>query len=291
MHTLADLCTQYQDEYLIDKDPQSRYWWQCFCGKLLRELGDGPLSIFTPDVIRAWKLSLSQRYKPGTVHRYLSRLSRLLRVAVEEYGWLETHPMTRIRKPSPGRGRVRFLTTEERIRLLAACAASPNEMLYPVVVLALGTGGRKEEIRQVQWRNVDLTRGVVRFVETKTDHSRSVPLLGEALTVLQALYAQRQEGVPWVFPARDGQGPRLVESAWGTARKQAGLADFPFHGLRHTFASYCALAGASLKDISELLGHRTLAETLRYTHLLDGHTRGIVEAMHQRFLQDGEPGG
>jgi integrase len=285
MPTLADLCTQYQREYLIHKSPALQAWWRYFCTKLLRDLGDRPLQDLSPEDIRAWKLALAHRYKPGTVHAYLKRLSRLLRVAVDEYGWLETHPMARISKPSPGRGRVRFLTTAERLRLLTACAASPNTMLYPVVVVALGTGGRKEEVRGLQWRHVDLQAGVVRFTETKTELSRSVPLLGDALRVVQALQGTCAPGVPWVFPAGDHQGPRLVESAWGTARKKAGLADFPFHGLRHTYASYLAMSGASLRDIAALLGHASIQQTMVYTHLLENHTRGVVENMAQRFLQ------
>jgi integrase len=287
-HTLAELCQTYHREFLSDKSSIIQYWYTCFFGKVLREVGDMPLHLLTPDVLRAWKLSLSQRYKPSTVHRYLSRLSQVLRVAVEEYGWLPAHPMARVRKPSPGRGRTRFLTTDERICLLQACAASKNVMLYPVVVVALNTGGRKNEIRYLRWREVDLQSGVVRFVETKTGHSRSVPLLGEALTQLEALHARCPLGCPWVFPTADGQGPRNVESAWLTARGKAGLDDVHFHDLRHTYASYLAMSGASLKDIADLLGHRSIQETTRYVHLVEGHTRGVVERMWHKFMeQDG----
>jgi integrase len=285
-HTLAELCDTYAVEFLHDKSPIIQYWFRCFFGKVLREVGDLSLSALTPDVLRAWKLSLSQRHKPSTVHRYLSRLSQVLRVAVEDYGWLETHPMRRIRKPSPGRGRTRFLTTDERIRLLQACAASKNVMLYPVVVVALNTGGRKNEVCRLHWRNVDLNGRLVRFVETKTGYGRSVPLLGEALTQLQALHERCPLGCPWVFPTADGQGPRNVESAWLTARRNAGLSDVPFHTLRHTYASYLAMSGASLKDIADLLGHRSLQETTRYVHLLEGYTRGVVERMVHRFLRE-----
>jgi len=288
--TLADLFETYHLEFLRDKSSHCQYWDTCFFGKVLREIGALPLSDVTPDVLRAWKLSLSQRHKSGTVHAYMKRLSRVLRVAVEEYAWLPVHPMTRVRKPAPGRGRTRFLTTDERVRLLHACAGSKNEMLYPVVVVALNTGGRKEEVHQLQWRHVDLEAGVVRFVQTKTGHSRSVPLLGEALMLLQALSARRQQGVPWVFPTHDGRGPRNVESAWLTARGKAGLSDFRFHDLRHTFASYCAMSGASLRDIADLLGHASISMTLIYTHLLQSHTKDVVARMHDKFLTPNQEG-
>jgi hypothetical protein len=72
-------------------------------------------------------------------------LSGVLRVATEEYGWLEVNPLARVRKPLPSRGHVRFLLQEERTRLLASCLRSRDRMLYPFVVITLSTGGRREE--------------------------------------------------------------------------------------------------------------------------------------------------
>src|SRR6266446_2052541 len=139
VRTLSSLFATYAAEFGPEVTPHTHYSFQLLFAQILREVGDLPLHEVTTDVLRAWKLSLSQRYKSSTVHAYMKRLSRVLRVAVEEYGWLAAHPMTRVRKPSPGRGRVRFLTTDERMRLLQACAASRNVMLYPVVVVALNT--------------------------------------------------------------------------------------------------------------------------------------------------------
>src|SRR5262249_51780504 len=154
---------------------------------------------------------------------------------------------------------------------------SRNPLLYAVVVVALGTGGRKNEVRRLRWEQVDLPGEQVRFIKTKTHRARAVPVVGEPLTILHQLAQQRRTDVPWVFPSWRGKEPVAIDSAWETARNHAQLEDFHFHDLRHTFASYLAMSGASLRDIAEVLGHVNLQMTLRYTHLMPSHTRGVVE--------------
>jgi site-specific recombinase XerD len=87
-----------------------------------------------------------------------------------------------------------------------------------------------------------------------------------------------------VFARADGLKPREIECAWNTARRVADITDFRFHDLRHTYASYLAMSGASLRDIAELLGHKKINQTLLYSHLLPPHTCGVVERMVQQYL-------
>jgi integrase len=125
---------------------------------------------------------------------------------------------------------------------------------------------------------------MVRFLTTKTATPRAMPLMGEARTLLEDLARHRHPSVPWVFPSWQGQEPIKIESAWETARKYAGVENFHFHDLRHTFASYMAMSGATLREIAEVLGHVNMQMTLRYSHMLPGHTKGVVERMTQQFL-------
>lgn len=286
MHTLGELFRTYQDELMRDKARTTRYVCAKLFAQMLRELGDLPLDELTPDVLRQWKLQLLARLKPSSVHKYMVWLGSALRVAVDEYQWLAANPMTRVRKPPKGAGRIRFLRDDERLRLLAACRCSPNPLLYPIVMLALTTGARKEELRCLQWSQVDLETGVLRFLETKTDRPRAVPLVGETHGLLQELAQYRRPGIPWVFATWDGSRPTGLTSAWQRARAQAGLPDFKFHDLRHTFALYMAMSGASLREIADALGHQNIQQTLAYVHLLDSHTRKLVERMAQRFFSD-----
>lgn len=283
-HTLADLFEHYAQEYLSDKAPYTRYFNQLFFRRLLKELGPLPLTDVTPEVLRAWKMTTSQRCKPGSVRQYMKMLSAALRVAVEEYGWLKEHPLRVVRFPKPSRGRVRFLSDDERTALLDACQASSQPLLYPIVLTALSTGGRKNEVRTLAWSQVDLEHGLVSFLETKTDEPRRVPLVGEALVVLQRLFQGRQSACPWVFPNPRGNRPLYFENAWQAAREESGIQHFRFHDLRHTFASYMAMSGASLRDIAELLGHKNIQQTMIYIHLLPSHTAGVVARMAQQFL-------
>jgi integrase len=283
--TLADLCAQYHGDTLLGAAPTTRYHYAMFSTRLLRELGAVPLAHLTPARLRAWKQQLASRgLGAGTVNRYMKMLSAMLRVAVEDLGWLDVHPMAQIRKPPPPPGVVRFLSPEERRALLAACQASPHPSLYAIVLLALSTGGRKNEIRTLRWDAVDFALQQVRFLKTKTGVSRAVPLVGEALQVLRALWQQRAGLVPWVFPAGQGAKPVLIETAWRTARYESGVRTFRFHDLRHTYASYLAMSGASLQEIATLLGHAKIQMTLRYIHLMPSYTKRVVEKMAQQFL-------
>lgn len=284
MVSLGALCRQYLLETNPSHEPSTQYQNRCFYRMLVQQIGDVPVESLTPARLRQWKVALAQHHKPTTIHKYLSRLDALLRYAIEcEY--LVKNPLATVRKPSlSSEGRVRFLSADERQRLLAACRVSRNPLLYAVVVVALGTGGRKNEVRRLRWEQVDLEGGQVRFIKTKSHRARAVPLVGETLTLLTALQAQRRLAVPWVFPSWRGTEPVIIESAWETARAHAGLLDFHLHDLRHTYASYLAMSGVPLRTIADLLGHANIQMTMRYCHLMPSVARASVEAMAQRFL-------
>src|SRR5262249_18550875 len=130
--TLAELFAAYEAEYLSDKAPQTRYSQHHFFQQVLRDLGNVPLDELTPDVLRAWRLGLDRRYKHTTVHRQMQRLEYVLKIAVTEFEWMPANPLAKIRKPSMGPGVVRFLSQEERVRLLEACRQSENPLLFPL---------------------------------------------------------------------------------------------------------------------------------------------------------------
>jgi integrase len=246
-------------------------------------LGPLPLTELTAEVLRGWKAALSEQYAKNTVHKYMSFFSRALNYAVD-CEWLAVNPLAKIRKPSPGQHRIRFLLDIERTRLLMACKMSRNPILYPLVVLALTTGGRKQELLKLHWSEVDLDAGTVRFIKTKTYLDRTVSVVGEGAALLHTLASKRRTGIPWVFARPDGKKPRAMECAWTTARRIAELSDFRFHDLRHTYASYLAMSGASLRDIAEVLGHKKIQQTMQYAHLIPGYTRPLVEQMVGQFL-------
>jgi integrase len=131
---------------------------------------------------------------------------------------------------------------------------------------------------------VDLGRGLLTFYDTKNGEPRSVPLTGQALEVIRAHAKVVRFDTPLVFPRQDGRRPVDIRYAWYEALKKAEIDQFRFHDLRHSAASYLAMSGASLVEIADVMGHKTLSMVRRYAHLSDQHTRSALDRMTQAFL-------
>ncbi len=208
---------------------------------------------------------------PATSNRYLAALSHACTIAVREWGWLADHPIRgRVDRRKEGRGRIRYLSTEERERLLEACAAEGGH-LHALVVVAILSGARKGELVAARWRHIDLAGRRWEIPDSKSGHPRVVPLVPQAIESLRSL--------PRGIGEADLVFPFFPRRAWERARDAAGLDDVVFHTLRHTAASYLAMSGASTRDIQEILGHRTLAMAARYQHLSPSHLSDVADRM------------
>jgi len=279
-HTLTDLIDRYICEILPHKrastvPDQARQlcWWK-------RHLGHSLLADITPAILVEHRNILTQGRTNATVVRYLAALSHAFTIAVREWQWCADNPVRKITKPKEPRGRVRFLSEDERQRLLAACKVSRNSSLYIIVVLALSTGARRGELLSLHWSDVDLKRGILTFRETKNGETRAVPLTGYALDVMTQHAKIRRLDTSFVFPDSTGTRPVGIREAFEGAVKRAEIANFRFHDCRHSAASYLAMNGASLTEIAEVLGHKTLAMVKRYAHLSEAHTAGVVARMN-----------
>jgi integrase len=217
----------------------------------------------------------------ATVNRYMAVLSHMFTVAQKEWRLVDRNPVRSVGKKKESRGRVRFLSDAERDSLLAACSKSDWPVLHTLVMLAISTGARRGELIHLKWDDVDLkaARAVVR--ETKNGDPRALPLVGKALEALRVLKLQGSAKSEWVFPQPSGfPGPyEGFDAHWHEALNAAGIADFRFHDLRHTCASYLASQGASLLEIADTLGHRTLSMVKRYAHLAQSHKVSAIERM------------
>jgi len=294
-HTLAELIDRYCQDVLPAK-PKALRKQTALLQRWKTEIGDHSLIDVTPSLIAECRDKLARettlRGKPrssATVNRYMAALSVAFTVAVKEWGWLEDSPMRKVTKPKEARGRVRFLSDDERMRLLKACKESSNHYLYPVVVLALSTGMRQGEIMNLTWDTVDLNQGRAILHETKNGERRAVAITGHALEVLKELNKVRRIDCNLLFPAKESrpQKPQKsidLRSPWEAAVKKAELEDFHFHDLRHSAASYLAMNGASLAEIAEVLGHKTLQMVKRYAHLSEGHTARVVASMNNKIF-------
>ncbi|WP_031437947.1 tyrosine-type recombinase/integrase [Methylobacter tundripaludum] len=222
---------------------------------------------------------------PTTVLRYMASLSTVFTTAVRDWAWLEDSPMKNIKKPTAARGRVRFLSDAERERLLIACKESRNKQLYMCVILAISTGMRQAELFGLKWADVNLKERYIILHETKNGERRRVPLAGLVLELLQEHAKVRRLDTPLLFPGiKNPLTPIDLQTPWETARKNAGITDFTWHDLRHCTASYLAMNGASLAEIAEILGHKTLSMVKRYAHLSDGHVSSVIESMNAKIF-------
>jgi len=289
-HTLADLIDKYLEEVLPQRRTDRKntrrlllYW--------KRELGSYTLADVTPALIADRRSKLlagvtcrRRQRSPATVVRYLAALSHAYTIAMREWEWVEASPLRRVSKPKEPPGRCRFLSEEERTALLEACQASTSPSLYTVVVLAISTGMRRGEILSLRWHQVDLARGRITLEKTKNGDRRGIPLAGLALQLVAAASKVRRIDTDLLFPGTDPRKPVDITTPWERARKRAKLADFRFHDLRHSAASYMAMAGASTIEIAEVLGHRTLQMVRRYSHLTESHAHELVSRMNGRIF-------
>lgn len=164
-----------------------------------------------------------------------------------------------------------------------------NATLRPVVQVALHTGLRKKELLGLQWGDVNLDRQVitVREVHAKSGVAREVPLNRTAWSLLAGLRAVNTPKEKAVFLNRTGKPYVQISTLYRAAVAKAGIKNFRFHDLRHTFASRLVMRGVSLAAVRELLGHQDYAMTLRYAHLADEHKRDAVEMLSREFSQQG----
>src|SRR5262249_5670681 len=207
----------------------------------------------------------------ASINRPLALLRHLLRLAHEEWEVLTVVPRIRLEKEPEGR--IRWLEPDEETRLMAACAQSRNKQLGKIVTVALESGLRKGELLELTWDRVDLSRGVIRLELTKSSRRREVPMRQAVYNILAGLPGER-EGRVWL--ARD------IRTAFENAVEEAKLDDFHFHDCRHHFASWFVMRGGSLQALKEILGHATLAMTMRYAHLAPDHLRSEVAKTERR---------
>lgn len=206
----------------------------------------------------------------ATVNRYLSAMrsawnwGRSAGLVPQEQAW-----PSRLMLTEP-KGRVRYLADDELNALLKA-AQELSPTVYAAVLISVGCGVRQSELRRLRWTDVDLDKQRLRILLSKNNESRSVYLPASAAEALRVLKRGSVVGQT-VIADEKGQPveKEWIEYRWRLIRDAAGLADFRWHDMRHSCASFLAQQGATLLEIGSVLGHRSPSVTARYTHLVQG---------------------
>ncbi len=149
--------------------------------------------------------------------------------------------------------------------------------LRSIVECAIMTGMRRGEILSLKWDQV--RNGFIYLEKTKTNEARQIPISDDLELIFKGIRKDQHLTSKHVFTYM-GEQVQEIKRSFKTALKRAGIQNFRFHDLRHTFASQVLLKGGSLKDIQELLGHKSMSMTLRYSHLSQEHKKRAVNLLN-----------
>jgi len=236
--------------------------------------------------VERFKAQRASEVKPATVNRNIAVLKHLFSMAVD-WGYLYENPTQNIKLLHINNRRLRYLEKEEIARLVAAASQSSNSHLKPIIILAVNTGMRRGEIFDLQWIHVDLKNRFIEIIRTKNGDKRAIPIND---TLLKTLYRlPRRIDSPYVFPGKSGGRLTDIKTSFLTARKKAGLDDVTLHTCRHTFASHLVMAGWDLTTVKELMGHKSIEMTERYSHLSPNHKATAVKSLDSLFRDVAAP--
>lgn len=215
-------------------------------------------------------------WAPSTVNHYRSLLSLTYRLAIRN-GKATSNPARATRHRREDNSRVRYLTPEEETKLRAVLEMEWASHI-PEFDLGLHTGLRLSEMYGLDWQDVDLARCLIHIRLGKNGESRYARLNSVALKALTEL-RKRGDGTGAVIRNLEGEplaGPRYW---FEKAIKKAGIGNFHWHDLRHTFASRLTMAGVGLRATQDALGHKSVAMTVRYSHLAPDFLLNVVEKL------------
>ncbi|BAP88315.1 phage integrase site specific recombinase [Burkholderiales bacterium GJ-E10] len=244
-----------------------------------------------------YKTGQKRECVPGvdTVNRFLTTFRAVLNKARDEWEWVDRVPKVKALKGA--KSRIRWISRDEADRLIAEL---PKHLAI-MAEFALQTGLRRANVTNLQWSQVDLARKTawVLSEDTKNRKSLAVPLTDKAVAILQAQKAEqdraqetvedetgRKRSLPWVFAKAGRPVHQTSTRAWREALQRAGIEDFCWHDLRHTWASWHVQNGTPLHVLQELGGWSSLKMVQRYAHLSGEHLRAWVERPALQLVVD-----
>jgi len=268
---------QYLEYSKGNKKPKSHLRDQTSMKHLLKCFENRMLSEINPFLVEKYKLTRkSEGAKEGTINRELACLRHLFTLAVK-WGKALTNPVKGIKFFKEPKAKDRILSEEEEARLLDAVrSTTKSQHLEPIIITALNTGMRKGEILNLKKTNVDFNNAYILVEGTKNGEFRKIPMNKKLTQTLRDVIGKSKS--EFVF-SENGKPYGDVKTGWWTVLKKAGIENFRFHDLRHTFGSRLGMAGVDLGTIQELMGHKDIKMTKRYSHPTPEHKKKAVEIL------------
>lgn len=229
-----------------------------------------PLSSITPQDIENFKKKMKKGRKSATVNRYLEALNKLFNLCLDNE-YILKNPVKKVPKLKTDNHKIRFLTKEEEQRMFETLEAGD---LKDMIICALQTGMRKEEIYQLKWS--DIENGYIEILKTKTDKARKIPISKK----LKEVFDNREETSEFIFINKlTGKPYTNNDKAFRALKNKAAITDFRFHDLRHTVATRMVEKGIDLLVVQEILGHTNINTTMRYAHPVPSVKQKAVEVL------------
>jgi integrase len=275
-YKFAELAQKYDVVVQIQKGYRSK---KSFIRQLVEKFGNLDIRNLDTERVERWQSILLKSGKPATANRKLACLKHMMTKAVD-WNMASEDMLKQVRKVKfvkERNRRLRFLDVEECQRLVDCC--SPH--LKPIVITALNTGMRRGEILSLKWEQVGLKYGFISLEDTKSGEGREIPINDALRSVFDGI-PHSIESV-YVFTGMDGDPYKEIKRSFNTALRKAEIYKATFHSLRHTFASHLVMNGVDLATVKELLGHKSLTMTLRYSHLAPGHRTKAVKVLDSVF--------
>jgi integrase len=245
------------------------------------------ISGITPMMVEEYKAKrIREQKKPATINREVACLKCIINKAIE-WGYMHDNPVRKVKLLKENNTRMRFLKREEVERLLKECDELTKKdprykHLKPALIIALNTGLRKRELLDLKWQDIDLQTGIIYLTDTKNNERREAPMNEIVKKTFSEI--RRYPGSPYIFHNKDGDKYYKLDKSFFTALKKSGIIDFHWHDLRHTFASHLVMNGVDIKTVQELMGHKSIEMTLRYSHLSQGHKQSAVELLGKNMV-------
>lgn len=287
-HTFNEMMERYMKEYSSVHKANSTYHKDLSLLEHLKPSFSGlALNQITPRIITDYKTRrLTDGASPASVRNELRLLSHAFNVAMKQWEWVKDNPVSKVSfKELKARSIDRWLTDEEEKRLLEISEGRLSGQLTDLIILALNTGMSQEEILKLKWSDIDLFRRTLTTTREKTKRTRTIPVNNTIMELFKRRTKVRPvNGSNFVFFNNAGNlidAGKLKRVFIRTVR-EAGIKNFRFHDLRHTFATRLVQQGVDLYKVAKLLGHKDISTTQRYAHHYPESLRDGVEVLDNK---------
>lgn len=296
LEVAAKLESQWQTKHdRGELKEKTMYDYRVWLKHLSKFFGQRLLCEIEKSEIEAFIYEIAKSSSNVNANKHLSTIKKVFRLGLKTNAILED-----VSKEIKGLKEVErnsFLYPKELNNLIKAAGKTRAKFYMPAVIyLGAEHGASKQEILSLKWRDIQFdnsSEGLIRFFRTKNKKERTegiMPRTKEALLSWKEHLEYKRHRLNVrviksdnVFCRIDGTPIKCFNKAWWASLKEAGILDFHFHDLRHTFCSNLLMAGGGLKDAKEMIGHSDIAMTDRYSHLSGLHRRNLQKQLSEHY--------